>query len=77
MICFEMNTASVIYKTNNTVKYERGSYKFIFSLKTLTFNWKKDFTTYYIILYVVFLSILRKIYKSLSFWISLTKLRVN
>ena len=55
-----MNTASVIYKTNNTVKYERGSYKFIFSLKTLTFDWKKDFTTYYIILYVVFLSILIK-----------------
>ena len=31
-----------------------------FLWKLLPFDWKKDFTTYYIILYVVFLSILMK-----------------
>ena len=39
VICFEMNTASI---TNITLlKKERGSSKFIFSLKNVTFYWKK------------------------------------
>ena len=46
VICFEINTASI----TNTAQLQNGgvSYRFMFSLKNLTFYWKKILTNCYI-----------------------------
>ena len=46
VICFEINTASI----TNTAQLQNGgvSYKFMFSLKNLTFYWKKILRNCYI-----------------------------
>ena len=45
VICFEMNTALITNK--RLLLKERGSYKFMFSLETVTLYCKKDFTNHY------------------------------
>ena len=52
VICSEMNTASLTSK--RLLQKERGSYKFMFSSVHFYLLLENDFTTYYIILYVVF-----------------------
>ena len=44
-ICSEMNTASFAKK--RLLFKKRSGYKFVFSLETVTFYCKKDFTNYY------------------------------
>ena len=52
VIYSEINTASVTNK--RLLLNERGSCVFMFSLEIVTFYCQKGFTTYYLILYVIF-----------------------